>query len=132
HECRVGRAAKNRGEAHRNRRQSRWASRSPCRSTHPTPEREMAMTASRLTQSKPKSPSEVRLVEVLDAYLAAAQEGVAPSRDELLAKHPEMAEDLEACLASLEFIRQASLSAPPLVVDSKAIEAEGGEPGLGD
>ena len=32
---------------------------------------------SRLTQSKPKSTSEARLVEVLDAYLAAAQEGVA-------------------------------------------------------
>ena len=86
----------------------------------------------RLTQSKPKSTSETRLVEVLDAYLAAAQEGTAPSREELLADHPEMAEDLEACLASLEFIRQASLTASPLVVDAKAIELDEGEPGLGD
>ncbi len=79
-----------------------------------------------------KSTSEARLVEVLDAYLAAAQEGIAPAREELLADHPELAEDLEACLASLEFIRQASLTAPPLVVDSKAIEPDEGEPGLGD
>ena len=43
-----------------------------------------------------------------------------------------MAEDLEACLASLEFIRQASLSAPPLLVDAKAIEPDDAEPGLGD
>jgi serine/threonine protein kinase len=90
------------------------------------------MTTSRLIQSQPKSPSEVRLVEVLDAYLAAAQEGRAPTRDELLADHPELAEDLEACLASLEFIRQASLSAPPLVLDSRAIAADEGELGLGD
>ena len=90
------------------------------------------MTASRFTLSKSKSPSEVKLVEVLDTYLAAAQEGRAPTRDELLADYPELAKDLEACLASLEFIRQASLTAPPLVVDSKPVEAEEGQPGLGD
>ncbi len=91
----------------------------------------------RLTQSKAQSPSEVRLVEVLDAYLAAAQEGNAPPRDVLLAEYPELAEDLEACLASLEFIRQASLTAPPLAVDEKAVariegETESGIGELGD
>jgi len=90
------------------------------------------MSASRLTQSKSKSPSEVRLVEVLDAYMAAAQEGRAPARDELLAEHPELAEDLEACLASLEFIRQASLTATPLLADPKAAEISEGETGIGD
>ena len=50
----------------------------------------------------------------------------------LLAEHPELAEDLEACLASLEFIRQASLTAPPLVDDEKAVEASEGETGIGD
>ena len=35
------------------------------------------MTASKATQSEPTSASEVRLVEVLDAYMAAAQEGLA-------------------------------------------------------
>ena len=87
---------------------------------------------SRLSQSKTKSPSEVRLVEVLDAYLAAAQEGNAPARDVLLAEHPELAEDLEACLASLEFIRQASLITPPFVADDEAVEASEGEAGIGD
>ncbi len=89
--------------------------------------------ASRLTQNKVQSPSEVRLVEVLDAYLAAAQEGTAPARDALLAEYPELAEDLDACLASLEFIRQASLTAPPLVADEQAVEAGEGEtePGIG-
>jgi len=72
------------------------------------------------------------LVEVLDAYLAAAQEGTAPARDVLLAEYPELAEDLEACLASLEFIRQASLTSPPLVADSKGVDAEEGEPGIGE
>ncbi len=90
------------------------------------------MSASRLTQSKPTTASEVRLVEVLDAYMAAAQEGTAPPRDQLLADHPELAEDLEACLASLEFIRQASLTPPPPVADSKSVEASEGEPGIGD
>ena len=82
------------------------------------------MNASKVTQSKPTTASEVRLVEVLDAYLAAAQEGQAPSRDELLAEHPELAEDLEACLASLEFIRKASLTAAPMFADSKADRSE--------
>jgi serine/threonine protein kinase/tetratricopeptide (TPR) repeat protein len=88
------------------------------------------MTASRLTESKIKSESEGRVVEVLDAYLAADQEGRAPAREELLAQYPELAEDLEACLASLEFIRQASLTAPPLVADSRAVK--NGDAGLGD
>ena len=90
------------------------------------------MNTSRLSTAKLKSPSEVRLVEVLDAYLAAAHEGTAPARDVLLAEYPELAEDLEACLASLEFIRQASLIAPPLVPDSNAIEATEGDTGIGD
>jgi len=89
-------------------------------------------SASRLVESKSKSPSEVRLVEVLDAYMAAAQEGRAPGRDELLAEYPELAEDLEACLASLEFIRQASLTAAPLVADTNAAEAGVGETGIGE
>ncbi len=90
------------------------------------------MTAIRPIQSMSQSPSETRLVEVLDDYLAAAQEGRAPTREELLAAHPELAADLETCLASLEFIRQASLSASPLVGHLPAIEGDQGKPGLGD
>ena len=87
---------------------------------------------SRLSQGKSKSPSEVRLVEVLDAYLAAAQEGTAPAQEEFLAAHPELAEDLEACLASLEFIRQASLTAPPLFADGNGANVRDNEAGIGD
>jgi tetratricopeptide (TPR) repeat protein len=90
------------------------------------------MTASRLIPSQTSTASEARLVEVLDAYLAAAEEGRAPSREELLAEHPELAEKLETCLASLEFIRRASLSATPLVLTPKAEDANDGDPGLGD
>ena len=90
------------------------------------------MSASKLTQSRPATSSEVRLVEVLDAYMAAAQLGRAPSREALLADHPELAEDLEACLASLEFIGRASLTAAPPVVDSQFAEVETGEAGIGD
>ncbi len=87
---------------------------------------------SRLSETAVRSPSEVRLVEVLDAYLAAAAEGRASSREALLAIHPELAEDLDACLASLEFIRQASLTSPPFFADSKEVEADEGEPGIGE
>ena len=90
------------------------------------------MNATRDTQTKNTSPSEARLVEVLDAYMAAAQEGRAPARNELLAQHPELAEDLEACLASLEFIRQASLTSQPRSADSKEVDASEGDAGIGD
>ncbi len=88
------------------------------------------LTPNTLTDTAAKCPSEDRLVEVLDAYFAAAQDGRAPSREALLARYPDLAEDLEACLASLEFIRQASLTSPPLVADSRLVEE--GEPGIGE
>jgi eukaryotic-like serine/threonine-protein kinase len=90
------------------------------------------MSASRLIRSQSHPPSEARLVEILDAYLAAAQEGRAPSREALLAEHPDLAADLETCLASLEFIRQVSLSGSPMAGAPIAIEAGDGEAGLGD
>ena len=47
---------------------------------------------------------ESRLAEILDHYLAQMQNGEAPSRDELKRRHPDLAEQLDACLAGLEFI----------------------------
>ena len=55
--------------------------------------------------------SDSHLVQVLDRYLAALQTGNLPDKAELLAQYPELADDLEACLASLEFIRAAAVSA---------------------
>jgi hypothetical protein len=52
------------------------------------------------------------LVQVLDAYMAELQAGKAPSKAELLAKHPQLASQLEACLAGLEFIHGAETAAP--------------------
>src|SRR5437660_3732792 len=44
----------------------------------------------------------------LEEYLAAAEAGTAPPREEFLARHPELAEDLDACLAALRFIGHAA------------------------
>jgi eukaryotic-like serine/threonine-protein kinase len=51
---------------------------------------------------------DLRLTQVLDAYLAALQAGTAPEQSVLLAQHPDLAAELRECLASLAFIRQAA------------------------
>jgi serine/threonine protein kinase/tetratricopeptide (TPR) repeat protein len=51
---------------------------------------------------------DAHLAQVLDDYLAALETGTAPPREELLARHPELADDLAACLGSLDFIRRAA------------------------
>jgi serine/threonine protein kinase/predicted Zn-dependent protease len=72
-----------------------------------------------------------RLVHILDAYLADLQAGRRPDRAELLARFPELADDLETCLASLEFIRQAGVR--PAAVAPDGPDAEALAPGvLGD
>jgi serine/threonine protein kinase len=57
------------------------------------------------------SGTEARLAGVLEAYLAALEAGTAPDREELFARHPELADDLDACLTSLAFIRRADTRA---------------------
>jgi hypothetical protein len=47
------------------------------------------------------------LVRILDQHLAELRAGHAPSRTDLMARHPELASQLEACLAGLEFIHGA-------------------------
>jgi WD40 repeat protein len=44
----------------------------------------------------------------LEEYLAAAEAGRAPPREEFLARHPELADDLDACLDALRLIGQAA------------------------
>jgi serine/threonine protein kinase len=53
---------------------------------------------------------DVLLIQVLEDHMAAREAGTAPPRAELLARHPELAEQLDACLASLDFIRRATAS----------------------
>jgi hypothetical protein len=86
--------------------------------------------------------SESRLVKVLDDYLAALERGAPPDKSALLAAHPELADDLEACLASLDFIRRAagpddlpcdspaSAPSPGLLGDFRIIR-EAGRGGMG-
>jgi hypothetical protein len=73
------------------------------------------------------SETDSRLVKVLDGYLTALQAGTPPDQGELLARYPELAEDLEACLASLEFIRRAAVTAVP-VAPSESLNQAGDFP----
>jgi len=67
------------------------------------------MTMPTSTQSPTRS--EIRVSQILDDYLAAVQRGAAFDPSALLAAHPDLAEDLKVCLASLEFLRTASPAA---------------------
>jgi WD40 repeat protein/serine/threonine protein kinase len=55
------------------------------------------------------------VLHVLEGYLAELERGVLPHPDELLARHPDLAEPLKAYLASLDFLHRAavSLHGPP-------------------
>jgi tetratricopeptide (TPR) repeat protein len=57
------------------------------------------------------------LAEILDEYLVALEAGNPPDRDALLAKHPELAEELEAALLGVDFVYSA---APRLAPDEHA------------
>jgi hypothetical protein len=83
---------------------------------------------------------DLRLAEVLDAYLAAVRAGMAPEPDALLAEHPELAGDLQECLASLKFLRKAGAGQPdgagpeeqvPRVLGDFRIGRELGRGGMG-
>ena len=79
-----------------------------------------------MTATSPTSADrEARLVQVLDAYLAALHEGTPADPAELLARYPDLADDLRECLASLEFIRRAE-------VQPEQWSAGGLVPGEGD
>jgi tetratricopeptide (TPR) repeat protein len=53
-------------------------------------------------------PSEEGMAQALEDYLAAAAAGTAPPPEQFLARYPELAEDLDACLAALHFIGRAA------------------------
>src|SRR5262249_37559634 len=75
--------------------------------------------------------TESRLVHILDDYLAALRAGTPVDRDQLLARYPELAQDLAECLASLEFIRRAAAT-PCLVEPANALRDEALSGILGD
>jgi serine/threonine protein kinase len=51
-----------------------------------------------------------RVLRLLEGYLEELEGGRRPNPDELAARHPELAEPLRACLASLELLHGAALS----------------------
>ena len=56
--------------------------------------------------------SAATLASILDRYMADLRAGIAPDRTRLIDAHPEMAAQLDACLAGIEFIHNATRSAP--------------------
>jgi eukaryotic-like serine/threonine-protein kinase len=74
--------------------------------------------------------TDARLVQALDEYLVALEQGRAPPREQFLARHPELADDLRECLASLEFIRQAAVTPPTVTAAPPPAEPRSGV--LGD
>ena len=59
-----------------------------------------------------------RLALVLEQYLADLQAGQAPDRSTLIAQHPDLAAELEACLASLDYVNSANVESLTYEVDS--------------
>jgi outer membrane protein assembly factor BamB len=81
------------------------------------------------------SDSASALVQVLDEYFAALQNGTPPNKAALLAKYPELAGQLDSCIAALDFIHQAGTSRPagetPTQLGDFRIVREIGRGGMG-
>lgn len=78
--------------------------------------------------------SAAELVRVLDQYLADLQAGKTPDREKLLADHPELALELEDCLAGIEFVHRAakpSATQTPAQLGDFRIVREVGRGGMG-
>lgn len=76
----------------------------------------------------------LRLAELIDQYLADLQAGTAPDRARLLADHPDLAGELEACLAGIDFIHAAGAGperSPERVLGDFRICRELGRGGMG-
>ncbi|HZW30303.1 MAG TPA: hypothetical protein VFF52_06305, partial [Isosphaeraceae bacterium] len=79
------------------------------------------------------SDSAAALAEILDRYLADLQAGQAPDRGQLLARHPELASQLQACLAGIEFVSRATAAEAqePATLGEFRILRELGRGGMG-
>jgi tetratricopeptide (TPR) repeat protein len=79
------------------------------------------------------TPSSVGVGGALEQYLAAAEAGAAPPREEFLARYPELAADLDACLAALRLIGRAAEGPRSVVAEVAGAEPPEPTPGvLGD
>jgi hypothetical protein len=72
--------------------------------------------------------SAAALLAVVDAYLEDLRQGKAPDRAAVLAAHPELAPQLESCLAALDFIHRAEHTdpaVPPTLGDFRIVREIG-------
>ena len=72
------------------------------------------------------------LAQVLDEYLAQVRAGSAPSPSQLMAQHPNLAGDLQDCLACLDVIRQAGQTTCQAGALAETVDANRGTTALGD
>ncbi len=84
-------------------------------------------------ETVPPSGSAGELAAILDRYMSDLQAGKSPDKNELLAAHPTLAAQLEACLAGIEFIHRATGPATegPAVLGEFRIIRELGRGGMG-
>src|ERR1700688_2592899 len=75
------------------------------------------------------TPAADSMTRALEEYLAAAEAGTAPPREEFLARYPALAEDLDDCLAALRFIGRAAEG--PRSVVAEVAEVQPPEPASG-
>jgi predicted Ser/Thr protein kinase len=81
----------------------------------------------------PQPDSAAAVASILDRYMAALAAGEAPDREQLLAEHRELAAQLEACLAGIEFVHRATgpTAEEPAVLGEFRIIREIGRGGMG-
>ncbi len=75
---------------------------------------------------------DLRLSKVLDEYLDQLRAGAAPAAAELMARHPDLAGDLEECLTCLDFIHQAAQTPRREGTLAEALDAGRGTADLGE
>src|ERR1700679_4117544 len=81
----------------------------------------------------PRADSTAELASILDRYLADLQAGKGPDRTEVLAAHPALAAQLEACLAGMEFVHRAAgpTAGGPAILVAFQVLRELGRGGMG-
>jgi outer membrane protein assembly factor BamB len=97
------------------------------------PPRVAAATGDTTTDALDPDARTSQLVEILDKYVEDLALGRAPRREQLLAAHPELAGQLDACLSGVEFIHGASAASggAPKRLGDFLIRHEIGRGGMG-
>lgn len=98
----------------------------------PAPPSEPSRPSDQATQPYRATEDPSVLAGILDGYFAELQAGRQPDRSALVAAHPELASELDACLAGLEFIyRTGQPASVPARLGDFRIVREVGRGGMG-